>query len=114
MACYQNDTNYIQHGDTVLFSTFTLKSLGLCTCILINHKKIIQPTFLSDLDCLKKCAGGLGPEGEERHPSEDTGGQMSKATGTLHHERKLMAHVNEQNIFLHVFLSVSWKLRVFL
>lgn len=63
----------------------------------------MQPAFLSNLDSLQKCAGDLGPEGEEQHPSEDTGGQMPKATEMLHYERKLIAHVNEQNIFLHVF-----------
>lgn len=94
----------------MLFSTFMLNSLSLCTCILINHKKIIQPMFLCGLDSLQKCSGGLGPEGEERHPSEDTGCQTPKGTETLCCERKLMAYVNKQNIFLRVYLSIFWKL----
>lgn len=63
---------------------------------------------------LQKSAGGLEPEGEEWHPSEDTGGRMPKGTKTLCCERKLMGHVKKQNIFLRVYLSKSWKLWFFL
>lgn len=63
--------------------------------------------FLCGLDSIQKCAGGLGPEGEEWHPSEDTGGWMPKGTETLCRKRKLMAHVNERNIFFTcVFVNI--------
>lgn len=49
-----------QKEKRVLFSTFAKKSLGLCTCVLIIHEKIIQPMSLVTLTVFRNVMVALG------------------------------------------------------
>lgn len=120
MGCDQIDINCMQLKERqnlifqkekrVLFSTFAKKSLGLCTCVLIIHKKIIQQMSLVTLTVFRNVMVALGWR-EKNGILQRTWRtfQMLKGTGMLCYERKLVTHVRNQYIFLSVCLSVSWE-----